>query len=63
MVVMFAAGIANLAWMAPLAALMCVEKATSWGKRLVALAGVALVALGALSLGHPIWFPALLGGP
>lgn len=60
MVVMVAAGIANLAWMAPLAALMYAEKATGWGHRLVAPAGMALLALGVLVLAHPAWLPDLL---
>ena len=59
MVVMVAAGIANLAWMAPFAAVMYVEKATSWGRRLVAPVGIALLLLGALVLVHPEWLPEL----
>jgi predicted metal-binding membrane protein len=59
MLVMFAAGISNLAWMAPLAALMYVEKATAWGRRIVAPVGITLLALGVLVLLHPVWLPSL----
>jgi len=56
MLVMFAAGVAHLAWMGVLAAIMFVEKATPAGNRIVApvgaalgiLAGIALVAPGAI---------------
>lgn len=47
MIVMFAVGIANLAWMAPLALLMVVEKAVRGGDRASAPAGLALLALAA----------------
>lgn len=57
MVVMVAAGIANLAWMAPLAALMYVEKTTSWGDRLVMPVGIALLVLGALVITNSAWLP------
>jgi predicted metal-binding membrane protein len=56
MLVMFAAGVAHLAWMGVLAAIMFVEKATPAGNRIVApvgallgvLAGIALLAPGAI---------------
>jgi predicted metal-binding membrane protein len=56
MLVMFAAGVAHLAWMGVLAAIMFVEKTTPAGNRIVApvgavlgvLAGVALLAPGAI---------------
>jgi predicted metal-binding membrane protein len=60
MLLMFAAGTANLVWMAPLAALMYAEKVTDWGERLVGPAGVALVVLGVLVLAHPAWLTAAL---
>lgn len=63
MLVLFAVGIANLAWMAPLALVMFYEKAAPRGERAVAPVGVVLLALGALVLAHPGWLPeALLGG-
>ncbi len=61
MVVMVAVGIADIAWMAPFAALMYLEKATAWGHRVVAPVGLSLLALGALVLAHPPWLPDLLG--
>jgi predicted metal-binding membrane protein len=58
MLVMFAAGVAHLAWMGVLAAIMFVEKATPWGNRIVAPAGVVLAALAAIAL----LAPGALGG-
>lgn len=55
MLVGFAAGLANLWWMAALAAVMVVEKATRFGDRIVAPVGAALLAFGALVLVHPAW--------
>jgi predicted metal-binding membrane protein len=46
MLVMFAVGIANLAWMAPLALLMLYEKAGRHGRRVVRPVGVLLIGLG-----------------
>ncbi len=46
MLVMFVVGIANLAWMAPLALLMLYEKAGRHGDRIVRPVGVALIGLG-----------------
>ena len=62
MLVMFAAGFANLAWMAVLAAVTAYEKAGRHGQRLTPVLGVALVAWGAVVLAHPAWLPAALGG-
>jgi predicted metal-binding membrane protein len=56
MLVMFAVGLANIVWMAPLALLMLVEKSTRWGEQVVAPAGGALTALG-LGLGLAAVFP------
>jgi predicted metal-binding membrane protein len=58
MLVMFAAGIANLAWMVPLALVMTFEKTGSGGDRAVAPIGIGLIGLGALVLAHPPWLPA-----
>lgn len=55
MVVMFIVGIANLAWMAPLALLMFYEKVGPAGDRIVQPAGVALIALGTLIAVDPQW--------
>jgi predicted metal-binding membrane protein len=62
MLVMFAAGIANLWWMAALTALMVYEKAAPRGTRAVPVAGIALLIAAALVLAHPSWLPPLLGG-
>jgi predicted metal-binding membrane protein len=62
MLVMFGAGVANLWWMAALTALMVYEKTAREGRRAVSPAGVALLGAGALTLVHPAWMPALLGG-
>ena len=57
MLVMVAVGIANLAWMAPLTAVMIIEKVTPAGHRWVRPIGVALLGLGALILVQPSWLP------
>jgi predicted metal-binding membrane protein len=62
MLVMFAAGVANLWWMAALGALMFYEKAGRFGDRITPVAGATLIALGALVLVHPAWLPAVFGG-
>ena len=62
MLVMFAAGAANLWWMAALTALMTVEKTAKRGRRAVPVAGVVLLGWGALVLSHPAWLPAALAG-
>ena len=62
MLLMFAAGVANLWWMAGLTALMVYEKTGSAGRRAVPVAGIALLACAALVLAHPHWLPALRGG-
>lgn len=59
MLVAFAVGIANLAWMAALTLLMLFEKTGRGGDRGVVPIGVTLVALGALVLLHPAWLPSL----
>lgn len=60
MLVMFLVGIANLAWMAPLAALMLYEKVGRQGERIVRLAGVALILLGGAVMVGPAWLPSLV---
>ncbi len=62
MLVMFAAGVANLWWMAVLAALMVYEKTAPGGDRGVRVIGVGLLAAAALVLAQPAWLPSLLGG-
>jgi predicted metal-binding membrane protein len=63
MLVMFAAGMASLPWMAALTALMVVEKAVPGGHRAVPLAGIVLLAWAGLVLAHPGWLPGALAGP
>ena len=46
MLLMFAVGVANLGWMAPLTALMVYEKIGRFGERVVRPVGVALIVLG-----------------
>jgi len=53
MLVMFAAGVAHLAWMGVLATIMFVEKATPVGDRLVAPVGAALCVLSGIALLAP----------
>jgi predicted metal-binding membrane protein len=60
---MFVVGIANLAWMAPLAALMLYEKVGRHGARLVRPVGVALILLGLLVIVEPAWLPGLTPDP
>jgi predicted metal-binding membrane protein len=59
MLVMFAAGVAHLAWMGVLAAIMFVEKATPAGNRIVAPVGAALGALAVIALLAPGTIPGL----
>ena len=53
MLVMFAAGVAHLAWMGILAVIMFSEKATPLGKRVVAPVGIALAVLSAIGFFVP----------
>lgn len=57
MLLMFAMGVANLAWMAALTLMMVVEKNVPGGDRSVRVLGVGLVALGVLVLAQPGWLP------
>ena len=59
MLVMFAAGVAHLAWMGALAAIMLVEKASPVGNRVVVPVGTALVVLAAVALLLPGSIPGL----
>jgi predicted metal-binding membrane protein len=59
MLVAFAVGVANLAWMAALTLLMLFEKTGPRGDRGVAPIGVGLIVLGVLVLLHPAWLPPL----
>lgn len=62
MLVTFAAGFANLWWMAALTALMVFEKTAYRGRSAVPVAGAVLLAWSALVLLHPAWLPAALSG-
>lgn len=62
MLLMFAAGFANLVWMAGLAAVMIYEKVGRHGRAATPFIGSALLVLGGLVLAHPTWLPPLLGG-
>ena len=62
MLVAFAAGVANLWWMAALTALMVYEKTAPGGRRSVPVVGFVLIGWGALVLAHPAWLPVVLGG-
>ena len=61
MLLMFAAGVANLWWMAALTALMVYEKVGSNGRRAVPVAGFVLLALAAAVLLQPPWLDGVLG--
>jgi predicted metal-binding membrane protein len=62
MLLMFAAGVANLVWMAALTAVMVYEKVGRAGRRLTPVVGVVLVVWGVLVLAHPAWLPGVLAG-
>jgi len=59
MLVMFAAGVAHLAWMGVLAAIVFIEKGTPAGNRIVAPVGLALAALAGIALLAPGALPGL----
>jgi len=59
MLVMFAAGVAHLAWMGVLGAVMLVEKGAPHGDRAVAPVGAALAALALVALVAPHAIPGL----
>jgi predicted metal-binding membrane protein len=62
MMLMFAAGVANLAWMAVLAGLMVYEKVGTRGEEVTRVAGFALLALGGMVLLGSGSLPGVLGG-
>ena len=57
MLVMFAAGVALLWWMAALTAVMVYEKTGRHGAAVTPVVGVALLLLAAIAFAHPPWFP------
>ena len=61
MLIMFAAGVANVAWMAALSGVMLVEKVVPQGRRLTPVVGIVLIVWGAAMILHPSWLPAGLG--
>jgi len=62
MLVMFAAGVANLWWMAALTAVMVYEKTGHSGDRAVPVVGVVLLSWAVLVLAHPAWLPTAFAG-
>lgn len=57
MLVMFATGVGSLLWMLLLTGVMVAEKTTAWGSRLVAPAGLALIAGGLAVIGTALFTP------
>ncbi|MGA0525166.1 DUF2182 domain-containing protein, partial [Escherichia coli] len=55
MLLMFVVGAGSLGWMLALAALRAIEKNVSWGRRLSAPLGVALLAGAALLAAAHVW--------
>lgn len=62
MLVMFAAGVSNLVWMAALTAVMVYERVGRAGRRLTPVVGVVLLVSGVLIVAHPAWLPGGLAG-
>jgi predicted metal-binding membrane protein len=62
MLVMFAAGVANLVWMAGLTAVMAYQKVGRRGTQLASLVGAVLIAWGAAVVVHAGWLPHALAG-
>ncbi len=62
MLIAFAAGFANLWWMAALTALMVYEKIGAYGKRAVPAIGIALILWAVLIVAHPVWLPPAFSG-
>jgi predicted metal-binding membrane protein len=62
MLLMFAAGAANLIWMAALTAVMVYEKVGRSGRQATPLVGVWLLGLAVLVGAHPGWLPSFLAG-
>ena len=59
MLVMFAAGVAHLAWMGVLGVVMLVEKGAPGGDRVVAPVGMGLMVLAVIALFAPRLIPGL----
>ena len=59
MLLMFAAGVAQLWWMAALTGVMVYEKVGRAGERVTPFVGAALLTLAALVVIHPAWLPAV----
>jgi predicted metal-binding membrane protein len=57
MLLMFAAGVANLSWMAALGAVMVYEKVGRHGKRLAPVVGIVLILWAALVFAQVPWLP------
>ena len=62
MLVMFAAGVANLFWMAALTAAMVYAKVGRRGEGLLHLTGIAFVLWGCVIAAHPNWLPSAMAG-
>jgi predicted metal-binding membrane protein len=62
MLVMFAAGMANLVWMAALGAVMVYEKVGRHGEALAPVVGVVLIVWAMIVVAHPIWLPVAFSG-
>jgi predicted metal-binding membrane protein len=62
MLMMFAAGVASLIWMAVLGAVMYYEKAGRHGRALTPVVGIVLIAWGIVVAAHPGWLPGALAG-
>lgn len=62
MLVMFAVGVADLAWMAALTAVMVYERIGRRGARVAPWVGVAFMLYGALLVVHPTGVSELIGG-
>ena len=62
MLVMFAAGVADLRWMAALGAVMAYEKVGRHGETVAAAVGVVCLLLAVVVGLHPAWLPPLLTG-
>jgi predicted metal-binding membrane protein len=60
MLLLFAAGVANLWWMAALTAVMVYEKVGGHGARVTRPIGMLLLVLGLLVFLHPVWLPSAL---
>ena len=62
MLVMFGAGVASLAWMAGLTAVMVYEKVGRHGAALAPVTGVVLLGWALLVIAHPSWLPHTFAG-